>query len=59
MERFTDDQVAEHVAEIMFDPLAEPEPECLLCQRASVLRIWQEWGDNDPFTGPSDGGEVA
>lgn len=39
----------EHVAEIMFDSLAEPEPDCLLCRAASRLKLWQEYGADDPF----------
>lgn len=41
--------VAEHVAGILFDSLAEPDPECLLCQAASRDRVWQARGFDDPL----------
>jgi hypothetical protein len=36
----------------MFDPRAEPDPDCLLCKRANELGIWERYGCSDPF-GPA------
>jgi len=43
------DTAAEHVAGILFDASAEPEPGCLICQRASELELWQGYGFGDPL----------
>lgn len=46
-------EVREHVGDIMFDGQESPNPDCLLCQKALDLGVWAEWGYPDPFT-PDD-----
>lgn len=43
-----DDFVREHVADILFDGMAEADPNCALCQRAVVIGAWKHFGI-DPF----------
>lgn len=45
-----DDAAREHVGEILFEPGAEPEDDCLLCDLATAFEIWQEFGFEPPET---------
>lgn len=45
---WTEEVLAGHVAEIVFDGGAVVEPECVLCQEAAVAGLWDRHaGDDD------------
>jgi hypothetical protein len=47
-------EVADHVSEIMFESGERPNPECLLCQRGVEFGVWKRFGVDDPFAEEAD-----
>ena len=56
MATLVEDEVYEHVGDIMTDSLASPDPDCSICKRGIELGAWAQWGVDDPFA-PDEGGD--
>ena len=41
---WTDDLLAEHVADILFDGSESYEPDCVLCEQAIQRGHWEKYG---------------
>lgn len=45
----SEEVIAEHVADVMFDAEEAADSDCALCLRGVELGIWQRYGVTDPF----------
>lgn len=43
------EEIEEHIADIMFDSLERPDPDCTLCRKGVDLGVWARYGYEDPF----------
>lgn len=50
MSNTSNDEIREHVSDIMFEPQESPDPNCELCLAAVKLGLWREYGVDEPFS---------